>query len=160
MLFQDNKHTAVGKQGSIAAGNINQLDRTFYRNALRHIDHKAVLHQHRIKGNDAVRACICRFAVVTRGNLRIQQCEVLQPANVNALRESNLRQLLIIEGIVHHKIKCRTQIGHITTEHIVRIDGKGKAIDIYPVVRGESLSHVRMCIILTACNRETRLLEA
>ncbi|OAV63297.1 hypothetical protein Barb6_03820 [Bacteroidales bacterium Barb6] len=160
MLFQDNKHTAAGKQGSIAAGNINQLDRTFYRNALRHIDHKAVLRQHRIKGNDAVRACICRFAVVTRGNLRTQQCKVLQPANVNALRESNLRQFLIIESIVHHKIQGSTQIGHITTEHIVRIDGKGKAVDIYPVVRGKSLSHVRMCIVLTADGGKARLLEA
>ena len=104
-LLHNHQDTTVGHQIDIATEDIDQLDRTFHMDSLRHIQHKTVLGQKRIEGNQSILSGSCSLGIIAGGNLRMLTCEVLQSSGIDTLWQMRFRQLLVEKGVVDHEIE-------------------------------------------------------
>ncbi|CCX78073.1 unknown [Parabacteroides johnsonii CAG:246] len=157
--LHNHQDTAIRHRVHITTENIHQLNWTLHNDTFRHIDHKTILSQHRVQSNDTILTGRSRFTVITGGYFGIFLHESTHPPGINAFGKMGFRQHLVIESIIHHKIKRSTQVGDVTTEYVIRIDRDIETIDIHPIVRSKSLGHIGIFIIFTLHRRKAQPLQ-
>ena len=70
-----------------------------------------------------------------------------------------LGQGLVIERVVHHKIERGAQVGNVTTESLVRVNGYFVAVEVHTVVGLEEFLHVGVFVTLHLFRGEPLRLE-
>ena len=151
-LLQDDEYTAVDHQighhslGILRRGlqDVDDLDGTVNFHILRHINQHTILRQHRVKGRDTILAGLSLLGVVFSHQLRI----IAHRADNHALRQMPLRLVIAIKHIVHHEEKAGREVGHITAEGLVRVNGYLQAIEVQTIVGLKELLDIGIFIAL------------
>ena len=66
----------------------------------------------------------------------------------------SVRQCLVVEGVIHHEIEARGEIGHIAAEGLVRVNGYLQTVEVHTIVWRKELLHVRVLVALHLFRRE------
>ena len=84
---------------------------------------------------------------------------LLQTSEDDAFGQMRLRQCLVIESIVHHKVKGSAHIRHIALKYLIRIDGYVQAVQVQPVIRFKELADIGIFIFLYLTGWKTKPFE-
>ena len=89
--LHNHQDTAVRHRVYIAAEDIHQLDRTLHYDTFRHIDHKTVLSQHSVQGNDTILTGWCRLAIIAGSHFGILFHESTHSPGINTFGKMGFR---------------------------------------------------------------------
>ena len=158
-LFQNDKHTAVYHKVDIAAQNVHQLDRFLHHHVLGNIQQYAVLRKGCIESRHSIFGSICQLTVVLLHQLRTLFRHFLEATEDNALRQMRLRQSLVIESIIHNKVKGGAHIRHIALEYFVGINRNLQPVQVQSVIGFKELADIGIFIFLRLTGRKAKPLE-
>ena len=158
-LLHYNEYATVHHQIDIRAKDIYHLNSPIHHNILGHIDKKSVLCEHRVEGSDCILVRLGEFSIIFGYDIGILLGLILKRIDNNSLGQRSLGLVFLIKSIVDDEIERSTQVGHVTLERVVRIDGDIEAIDVQAIVRLEELRDVSIFISLHLLRWETLTLE-
>ena len=138
---------------------VDNLYGLFELYATRNIHQKPVLCQHRVECRYGIARCCGQLTIVFGDEIGIFLCVLAQRSNDNAIGKLLVGHGGLQESIVNHKVIGRAKARHIATEHLVRIDGHGQALQVKSEVGFEKLAYVGVFVLLGLARRKSQTLE-